>query len=285
MNRWVIGSDGFIAKRLLQNTDAAYTIKKVSPQLDKDSIYLDLLEPEKFEYDLIQKDDEIVFLAAISSPDLCDNQTEHAYAVNVKGTSHFIEKALYRQAKVLFFSSDTVYGRRNQIVNELSLTNPLGNYAKMKREVELKFLDRENFKVFRLSYVFSKDDKFTKYICQCSEKGQAAEIFHPFYRNIVFIEDLIDAIGLMFQNWEQTKSKVVNICGNESLSRVDLAAYYEELVNDSFNFTVTEPPPAYFEARPQVIQMSSLYLPDLLGRDPMKIKEAVLREFGINKLR
>jgi len=108
---------------------------------------------------------DVVFLtAAISSPDICAREHDRAWAVNVTGTSGFIANVITRGGRVVFFSSDTIYGERSDVFDETEKSNPAGEYAEMKAEVEKKFLGNPLFKSIRLSYVFSQEDKFTKYL-------------------------------------------------------------------------------------------------------------------------
>lgn len=200
----IIGKNGFIAKKLLKRGQYKVT---TSNELSSDDVYLDLKNSESFDYSYINEQTNIIFLAAISSPDICNNNYDEAYKVNVIGTKYFIKKALKRGAKILFFSSDVVYGNTIDKVDENSKTNPFGNYAKMKDEVEKSFETEKNFKVFRLSYVLSKEDKYLSYLKSCVDKNEVAEVFHPFSRKVVFIEDVLEAI----ENKFGTKTKKIKV--------------------------------------------------------------------------
>ena len=62
----------------------------------------------------------------------------------------------------------------------------------MKSEVEKRFLGNPFFKTIRLSYVFSREDKFTKYLVGCAQRDEEAELFHPFYRAIIHRDDVVE---------------------------------------------------------------------------------------------
>ena len=76
---------------------------------------LNLSEPYEFDYELIKPDDFVVFCAAISSPDKCRSDYSNAYATNIEGPKFVITKFLERRARVVFCSSDAVYGETKQI--------------------------------------------------------------------------------------------------------------------------------------------------------------------------
>jgi dTDP-4-dehydrorhamnose reductase len=132
----IIGKNGFIAKKLLSRNEYQFTTSDVN---DSSAFYLDLKNSNEFDYTCLNEKTAIIFLAAVSSPDECNNNYKEAYKINVTGTVSFIRQAIKKGAKVLFFSSDVVYGNTTKSVDENSEINPFGNYAKMKDEVEKNF--------------------------------------------------------------------------------------------------------------------------------------------------
>lgn len=272
MCKIIIGRNGFIAKKLIDKANYQTTTSDLG---NNGSLFLDLKNPENFEYATLNKDTTIVLLAAVSSPDICNNNYEEAYKINVIGTKYFISKAIKRGAKVLFFSSDVVYGNTIKKVTENSQTNPFGNYAKMKDEVEKAFEGEANFKVFRLSYVLSKEDKYLSYLKNCINKNEVAEVFHPFTRKVVYIEDVLQSIENIIENWEKFDNQKFNICGDEDISRKDIADFYNEVVGNKLQYTIIEPDDKFWEARPKDINITSIYLEKLLDRQPTKIKVAI----------
>lgn len=274
MNNIIVGKNGFIAKKLLQKGN--YYTTSSSNINGLDCLYLDLRESAKFDYSILNENTKIILLAAVSSPDECNNKYEEAYKINVIGTKYFIQKALKRRAKVLFFSSDVVYGNTLDAVDENAQTKPFGNYAQMKNEVEQAFKGEKNFKVFRLSYVLSKEDKYLSYLKYCIDKNEIAEVFHPFNRKIIYIEDVIQAIENILEQWENFDNQEFNICGNESISRKEIADFYNEaIIGNSLKYKILQPDEKFWEARPKDINITSLYLEKLLGRKPIKIKDAI----------
>lgn len=273
INYLIVGKNGFIAKKLLERDTKKYLC--TSSQNEAGNIFLDLHQPEIFDYTLINKNTKVVLLAAISSPDECTKNYENSYSINVVGTKKFIEEVIKREGKVLFFSSDVVYGNTIEAVDEETMTNPFGSYAKMKDEVEKAFDHELNFKVFRLSYVLSKEDKYLSYLQNCISNNEAAEVFHPFNRKVVFINDLLEAIENILKKWDEFGNKKFNICGDEDISRKDIADFYNEATGSKLTYTIIEPNQIFWDARPKDINIHSLYLEKLLGRKPTKIKDAI----------
>ncbi|TVQ44437.1 MAG: NAD-dependent epimerase/dehydratase family protein [Gloeocapsa sp. DLM2.Bin57] len=244
---------------------------------------LDLTNPSEFDYDLITDDHLIVLAAAISSPDKCQKEYTLARQVNVEGTVEFAQRCLDRGARVLFFSSDTVYGPSQPgeapFIEDVTL-QPLGEYAQMKAEAEALLLPLGEVKVIRLSYVFWRDDKFTKYLTQCALTNQAAEIFDPFDRCIVYIEDVKAAVERYCDAWSDIYDKVINVGSSIPVSRWQFATMFKNLVYPNLMLTKVEPKEDFFRARPRLISMDTQRLTRLLGRQPTTVEQAIAREFS-----
>ena len=180
----IIGANGYIGTKLCNEMD------KQNIQYD---CYSDIADSKCKEYNLINSDnnklgfeenDVVILLAAISSPDVCQNNYDFAYSVNVTGTSKLIDYCINNKVKVIFMSSDTVNGPTKEIHDEYSEVNPFGNYAKMKYEIECKYRNNPLFKTLRLSYVLSDSDKFISYLTSCVNNNEKAEVFRGLYRNV-----------------------------------------------------------------------------------------------------
>ena len=175
---FVIGKNGTLAKRIaVKGLKTDFNLVYTSSKPSADSLLFNLENPYDFDYSLIGPGDLVILLAGISSPDYCQHNYSYAHKINVIGTSIFIEKVLNRDARILFFSSDLVYGSVIRKCNEKSELNPIGKYAEMKVLLENKFISFVNFKTFRMSYVFWENDLFTSYIKKCFTNELIAEIY------------------------------------------------------------------------------------------------------------
>ena len=282
MTIFVTGKEGFIAQNLIRKLiEDGFDVKGTSVDVSSGDLYMDLLNPDKFDYGLIKSGDVVVHLSAISSPDTCENNYEFAYSVNVKGTEYFLSKCMDCGAKVLFFSSDTVYGGNSDgYFDENSGTNPVGKYAAMKREIERIFEKNINFKVFRLSYIFAKGDKYMKYLDSCVLKDEIAEVYSTFLRNVVYIEDLLTAVLALVRDFDKFSWNVCNICGLDLLSRLKLAELYKNFVNKNLGIKDVDPGEEFFKTRPRRISVRSLYFEGLISRKPTHIEKAMQIEFN-----
>ena len=233
-------------------------------KLDRNSesdAYLDFQEAEKFNYSLLDGIEFVIFAAAISSPDQCAEEFETCWEINVTGTSYFISEALKRRCKVLFLSSDAVFGDiPGAIYTEASPTRAYTPYGRMKKAVEDKFKRNPLFKAIRLSYVVSKKDRFVTYCINCIKKDEIAEVFHPFYRNVIGISDVVDIIIFFAEHWDDYEPTYLNVAGKELVSRIRIADELNRYLDGRLKYIVSLPGKEFFTNRPCITQMQSLYM-------------------------
>lgn len=276
----VLGASGYIGRLLVSEASKITSVLGTTSQAVDNLLRLRLDSLDEFDYQAVQNSDVVLLTAAISAPDICSREFERAWAINVTGTSSFISEAISRGARIIFFSSDTVYGERADKFDETTACNPSGDYAVMKHEVEKTFLGNPAFKTIRLSYVFSKEDKFTKYLIGCAERGEEAEIFHPFYRAVVHRDDVVQGAIALAQRWDEFPQAVINFGGPDVIARTEFAQTLKDSVLPALRFRQIEPAPEFFANRPRVIQMKSSLLAALLERPARSLREAAQFEFN-----
>lgn len=263
MNIALVGSSGYIAGFLLKKFEEEEHIDKVIKidQSDGEDFYLNLLEAERFDYEILNEIDYVVFTAAISGPDKCATDFDLCWSINVIGTSYFIKQALERNCKVLFFSSDAVFGDiPGKIYDEHSETKAETPYGRMKKTVEDEFKENHNFKAIRLSYVASAKDRFVSYCLSCIEKNEIADIFHPFYRNVISVSNVVDVVVWFSKHWDEYENFALNVAGKELVSRVRIADEINRIMENKLKYKISAPGDDFYKNRPCITQMKSLYL-------------------------
>lgn len=263
MKAAIVGSSGYIAEYILQRFAKEPEIESVL-KIDRDltaEIYLDLAEAEKFDYAFLDGIDYMIFTAAVSSPDKCAQDDDECWKINVAGTSYVIREALKRNCRVLFFSSDAVFGDiPGAIYDEESSTEAKTSYGRMKKEVEDQFKNDPGFKAIRLSYVASAKDRFITYCMNCVKNNETADIFHPFYRNVVTVSDVVEVVTFLVLCWDEYKPTFLNVAGRELVSRVRIADELNRLFGGRLLYTISTSGEEFFANRPRITQMRSLYI-------------------------
>ncbi len=261
----VVGNNGYIGKYLIgifSKMEKVDRILKIGRNSEAD-YFLELEKAEQFEYAVLEQIDYVIFTSAVSSPDKCAKEYDYCWNINVTGTGCLIERALHMGCKVLFFSSDAVYGDMSGTVcSEQSETKAETPYGKMKKAIEDKFCDNPSFKALRLSYVVSAEDKFMIYLLNCMDHKEKAEVFHPFYRNCIMRSDAADIVIWLLEHWEVFPHTFVNAAGEELVSRVRMADELNRLAAGRLDYAIIRPEQDFYKNRPVFTQMKSLYLYD-----------------------
>lgn len=259
----IVGSEGYIANYIrLRYQDREYVEKLL--RIDKSEnadAFLDLENADAFDYNVLDDIDYIIFTAAISGPDACADNFDLCWTINVTGTKYFINQAICRKCRVLFFSSDAVFGDiLGKIYTELSVTQAQTSYGKMKKAIEDEFKQSPYFKAIRLSYVVSAKDRFVTYCRNCIQANEIAEVFHPFYRNCIVVSDVVDVVEWMGLHWEEYKAFVLNVAGNELVSRIRIADELNRIYDGRLIYKVISPDEQFYKNRPRITQMKSDFL-------------------------
>lgn len=259
----LVGSSGYISGYLIEAFSKDSSIEQIL-KIDQDNsadVKLDLQNADEFDYNTLNGFDIVVFTAAISSPDRCAREFDLCWKINVSGTIRFIREALDRGCKVLFFSSDAVFGDiPGEIYTEVSETKSVTPYGRMKKTVEDEFREEVGFKAIRLSYVVSRKDRFVSYCLKCIDSGEIADVFHPFYRNCVTVTDVVNTAIWMLKNWDRYTPHILNVAGPELVSRVRIADEINRHMGGRLKYTISTPDSGFYANRPAITQMQSLYL-------------------------
>lgn len=263
MKAAIVGSSGYIGGYLSRRLSADPEIETVLriDQTGEMDVALDLAQAEEFSYDRLDGVEYVIFTAAISGPDQCAREFERCWQINVTGTGTFITQALRRGCRVLFFSSDAVFGDiPGAVYDENAPTEAQTPYGRMKKAIEDRFAGESGFKAIRLAYVASARDRFISYCLNCLENGTAAEVFHPFYRSCVTVTDVVDTVQWFIHHWQEYEPTFLNVAGAELVSRVRIADEICRLTDDRLQYTIRYPGDAFYTNRPKITQMKSLYL-------------------------
>lgn len=275
----ILGYSGYIGNSLVKQLSLERDVVLIGRHRDCD-VRLDLENLTSFEYSSLDDLDYLIFTAAISGPDQCAQAFDKCWKINVESTSKIIEYALEKNCKVIFFSSDAVYGDiSGKIYSEDDVANPDTVYGKMKRAVEEKFQKNSDFKAIRLSYVVSKRDKFVKYCLDAIDRNEIIEVFHPFYRSCTILSDVLTTVEWLIDNWEKCKETFINICGNELVSRVRIVDEIARIAGKQINYKIVQPTEEFFRNRPMITQTKPKVLMKYSIVNDVTFTEKIKKEF------
>lgn len=275
----IIGGSGYIAGGIKERYKEEGDTLRLFGRGQKAGCRLDLAEVSRFDFSGLDGVDLVVFTAAVSSPDQCAREFGRSWQINVDGTVRFIGGALDRGCRVLFLSSDAVYGDdAGKVYTEEDRTEPHTAYGRMKKAVEDEFREDGRFKAVRLSYVVSGRDRFISYCLSCMRRNEVADIFHPFYRNCVSLWDVVHTVSWFRHHFDGFAPPVLNLCGTELVSRVRMADEINRLSGGRLDYRIAVAGEEFFANRPRITQMGSLYLYGYGILEPLSFTERLKKE-------
>ncbi|QIX97181.1 sugar nucleotide-binding protein [Cedecea sp. FDAARGOS_727] len=263
---FILGSSGYVGNHL--KSFLCDDFKIVTAGRKNSDVFFDLEDTDNNSLlNEVTSDDTVVFLSAISAPDECEKNYQRAYNINVKNSIKLISALLEKKAKIIFSSSDVVFGDAKIICDELSEKKPFGKYGNMKSEVEDTFSGNKNFFTIRFSYILGKGDKFSEMVKSYSDENKELDVFDGFERNVISINDVLLGIRNIILNWDIIDTRVVNFSGPELISRqkIVLALHKEKYTNLKYQFT--DAPDVFWLGRPKQINTKSIYLESILERE------------------
>lgn len=179
-------------------------------------------ESGNWNFDSISKGDLVFFLRSISSPFAVMKEPKVCYEFNVTKTEKAISEILVSGARLVFASSDVVYGETAEsYASEDTPINPFGEYANQKAKIEMRFKDDANFLSLRISSVVGYGSKLRELL---SREGEI-EIFNPVIRTPIHINDLgVICSELTRSNFrDDFPYGVLNAGGHVAMSNLEIA--------------------------------------------------------------
>lgn len=269
---FIFGASGLLGRAFLRELPDKWDVIGVGR--NNEDLFFDLnsSEPEKLK-NIVSKGDFWIFLAAISSPDECENNAKFAYQLNVIQTKKLIKWLTNNGVKVIFASSDAVYGNRIEKAYENDKTCPMGEYGKHKALIEDFISNNPLVKVMRLSYVLSLDDNFSKLLKEHEKYKKKLNVFLGFKRHIVLLDDVIFGLTNLIKKWDQINFKNINFCGHMLVDRCEMVGILKERYYKKLEYVCVEAPNVFWDGRSKAIKLDCSNFKKLLGRLPKQINQ------------
>jgi dTDP-4-dehydrorhamnose reductase len=151
--------------------------------------FLDLDDTSKVTRELLDLwPDAIINCAAISSPDLVNQDPKAAERINVYSAQKLAEISTHLGARFIHISSDMVFSGRNEPYRSTDTPGPLNEYGNQKLESEKKvlFAADENVVVLRLTLINGNSPRANRSpherILESIQKGMPITLFDDEYR-------------------------------------------------------------------------------------------------------
>ena len=199
---------------------------------DKNSVFesfrfLDLDDGSKVTRELLDLwPDAIINCAAISSPDVVNQDPKAARRINVSSAQKLAEISTHLGARFIHISSDMVFGGRDEPYRSTDTPSPLNEYGNQKLESEKKvlFAADENVVVLRLTLMNGNSPRANRSpherIFESIQKGMPLTLFDDEYRQPCSADNAASVVVELLER--PNLNGLFHWAGNDVLTRFEL---------------------------------------------------------------
>ena len=164
MNILVVGGAGYVGGGIVDKLQQKHQVTVYDSLIYENEfrknvnfIYGDIRDYSKLNK-ILKQYDAVVWLAALVGDGACSINPTLTYEINSDSVKNLVANF---KGKIIFFSTCSVYGAQEGVLNEESEVNPLSEYAKSKLVAE-EILTNSDAIVFRLGTLFGIGDEFSR---------------------------------------------------------------------------------------------------------------------------
>ena len=164
MNILVVGGAGYVGGGIVDKLQQKHQVTVYDSLIYENEfrknvnfIYGDIRDYFKLNK-ILKQYDAVVWLAALVGDGACSINPTLTYEINSDSVKNLVANF---KGKIIFFSTCSVYGAQEGVLNEESEVNPLSEYAKSKLVAE-DILTNSDAIVFRLGTLFGIGDEFSR---------------------------------------------------------------------------------------------------------------------------
>lgn len=164
MNILVVGGAGYVGGGIVDKLQEKHHVTVYDSLIYENEfrknvnfIYGDIRDYSKLN-NLLKNYDAVVWLAALVGDGACSINPTLTYEINSESVKNLVSNF---KGKIIFFSTCSVYGAQEGVLNEESEVNPLSEYAKSKLVAE-DILTNSDAIIFRLGTLFGIGDEFSR---------------------------------------------------------------------------------------------------------------------------
>lgn len=169
---------------------------------------------------------KVLFLAAYHHPDAVAQNPGIAWNVNIVALARFL--GLFDNIDTLYYpSTEVVYGEmKDKPFKEDSALNPVSRYGELKTVAE-KMVNVAGYNVVRFPVLMGPSlipgkPHFYDIIVDTVKKGETMEMFVDQKRSMIDFDTAAKFVITLMETKEAHKYPIVNICGDEALSKYEL---------------------------------------------------------------
>lgn len=242
----IIGGSGLVGRALIKRIKdiakvyATYNTNRIN--LEGAKFYqLDVRDANQVN-DLVKEiqPEILIHAAAKRNTKYCEKNPEEAYRVNVEGTKNIVNACKNVNTKMVFFSSDLVFGGTKGKYKEEDKVNPLNTYGKQKVIAEKIIRDNlDDWLIIRASYIygwFPGRDNFVSWVVENLKNGREIQISYDQFVTPIHVENFVDILMKLLEN---DKKGIYHVGDGECLSKYEFVKSIKETLQ--FNEAIIKP--------------------------------------------
>lgn len=248
-NILITGSNGLLGQQLVthfsqfSNFDVVACSRGENKVLstDKFTYYnLDISNKQDFKNILkTENPDIIINCAAMTNVDLCEDNRDECYTINVDAVNELVLYCKSKKTKLIHLSTDFIFDGEKGFYAEEDEPNPLNFYGKTKLESEALIVQAlSDFAIIRTILVYGTTQNTNRgnivtWVKNSLESGKEIRVVSDQFRMPTLVSDLVKAIDLVIN---QDAKGIFHISSNELLSIYEIAL----LIANEFNLNKTK---------------------------------------------
>jgi len=215
--------EGFLGQKIV-SVFKEKGIKVVTAGIQgKENYSLDITDEQSLIYLFKDLNPDIVLLSAgITNVELCEADQQKALDVNVEGTRNVVDVCHAFDSKLVFFSSDYVFGGNKGSYTEKDEVNPINFYGQTKVQGEKLVMNLSNHLIARVSTLYgfnsNEDKSFFSFAMQKLKNNESIEAVN-IVNSPTLTDDVAEAVFLML---EKDFLGLFHVAGSNGCSKYDL---------------------------------------------------------------
>jgi len=275
MKIFISGAAGVVGKSLSDYLHkAGHQIIGVDIINSDNTIYADLRDENSI-FELVSEynPEIILHLASIKNLNYCENNKAETHLTNYGVTEILTRVCLAHKIRLIFFSSDYVFGKYDRFWREVDTPCPTTQYGIDKAESE-KLIQNTlcDFAIIRTAQIYGFPGDFVSLVYQTLNSHQTFTT----YSNLINCPTWIGDISIMLNKIIQyNKQGIFHCVGLEALSRYQFANEIAEVFSLEKSHIVAENLDFSTDIRPPIVRLNGAYTYNFLQVYPGKLKKNI----------
>lgn len=235
----IIGGSGLVGRVLINRikdfAEVYATYNTTTINLEGAKFYqLDVIDKNGVN-ELIQeiRPDVVIDAAYKRNTIYCEDNPDEAYKANVDGVRNVVNACKIINSKMVFFSSDQVFGGTKRMYLEEDKLCPLNVYGKQKVIAEKIVKDNlDDWLIIRASHIYAwspRSDNFISWVINELNSGGEVKIGYDQFVTPIHVENFVD---MLIKLLEIGRTGIYHVGDGECLSKYE----FVKMIKETFNF-------------------------------------------------